>query len=74
VMHRAIGVGAHIAEFAFVSPVGNNGLSGVLACLVLRGRIASGIGALCGVWTNCKSFWLVPRRRKTRKPTVPLTA
>jgi hypothetical protein len=34
--------------------------------------IADGVGALCGIWANCKSFPLVPRRRAiceaTRRP------
>ena len=27
------------------------------------GLIAAGVGALCGIWANCKSFLLGPRRR-----------
>jgi hypothetical protein len=27
------------------------------------GLIAGGIGTLCGIWANCKSFLLAPRRR-----------
>ncbi len=36
VMHRAIGIGAHLADFALVRSVRNDGLGGVLACLVFR--------------------------------------
>jgi hypothetical protein len=28
--------------------------------------IAAGIGALCGIWANCKSFLLALRRRADR--------
>jgi hypothetical protein len=28
--------------------------------------IADGIGALCGIWANCKSFLLALRRRAAR--------
>jgi hypothetical protein len=30
------------------------------------GRVAGWVGALCGIWANCKSFLLAPRRRKIR--------
>lgn len=36
VMHRAIGIGAHLADFALLAAVGDNRLGGVLAGLVLR--------------------------------------
>ena len=36
VMHGAIGIGAHLADFALVRAVRNDGLGGVLACLVFR--------------------------------------
>ena len=119
-MHRAIGIGAHLAEFAFLAAIGNDGLGDELACLVFRrvllvfvlrfllpdfdilvagynraafggfavggrdlyqlrfrryrplhmrvhlGRIAGRIGALCGIWANCKSFLLARRRRVDR--------
>jgi hypothetical protein len=35
-MHRAIGIGADFADFAFFSSLRNDGLGGVLACLELR--------------------------------------
>jgi hypothetical protein len=35
-MHRAIGIGAHLADFAFVRPIRNDGLGGVLACFEFR--------------------------------------
>jgi hypothetical protein len=28
--------------------------------------VAAGIGALCGIWANCKSFLLAPPRRAAR--------
>ena len=32
--------------------------------------IAGSVEALCGIWANCKSFLLAPRRRATRVDTV----
>jgi hypothetical protein len=120
VMHRAFGIGAHLAEFTFLCAIGNDGLGNEFACLVFRrvllrfvlrsllpdfdilatrdnraafggfsvgscdlyqlrfrgyrllnmrvylGRIAGRIGALCGIWANCKSFLLALRRRAHR--------
>jgi hypothetical protein len=31
--------------------------------------VASRVGALCGIWANCKSFLLAPRRRNDRVKT-----
>ena len=38
------------------------------------GLIAGRIGALCGIWANCKSFLSAPHRRATRVRRVELTA
>jgi hypothetical protein len=36
------------------------------------GLIAAWVGALCGIWANCKSFLLAPRRRASSVVTVPM--
>jgi hypothetical protein len=57
VMNLAIGIGANLAHFAFLASAGNDGLSRVLDLRRVSGRI----GALCGIWADCKSFLSAPR-------------
>ena len=42
---------------------------GLNVCVQLGG-VAIRVGTLCGIWANCKSFLLAPRRRAARVDTV----
>ena len=119
-VNEAIGIGADLAEFSLLAALGDDGICGVLARLVLRPLgffggvrpfwpnlyvlvarngcavfrllpvsgadlhelgfrcdgglyvrlnlrgVTGGVGALCGIWENCKSFLLALRRRSDR--------